>query len=204
MTVRKTGDSRKTKPLRARALEREQERAKKAAAAAGNKVAHPPLSARVVAEQRGIHVWTSSKHGHRTARGVYRASPVARIGLIKQGVPASLVASTAELLHMPQERLVDALGLSRSTVARKAKANDTLSTEHGERLVGMLRIIGQVAEMVDADEGEHFDAGAWIAEWIQTPLAALGGCRPAEFMDTVEGQQLVAQTLSRIESGAYG
>jgi uncharacterized protein (DUF2384 family) len=34
-------------------------------------------------------------------------------------------------------------------------------------------------------------------------LPALGGVRPLDLMDTMEGQSLVAETLARIQSGAY-
>jgi hypothetical protein len=35
------------------------------------------------------------------------------------------------------------------------------------------------------------------------PLPAFGGVRPANFMDTVEGQAVISLTLAKMQSGAY-
>lgn len=132
---------------------------------------------------------------------LYRANPLERIALIKKGIKASAVAATAKMLHMKQERLTETLGMPRATVARKTKNNEDLSTDQTERLVGVVRLVGQVKDMVADD---RFDAGEWVSKWLETSIPALGGRKPAEFMDTSEGQQLVARTLAQVESGAYG
>lgn len=68
----------------------------------------------------------------------------------------------------------------------------------------MVRWVGQVQAMVE-ESGipEGFDAAAWLATWLEQPLPALDAKRPAELMDTAEGQSIVAQILSRAQSGAY-
>ncbi len=38
---------------------------------------------------------------------------------------------------------------------------------------------------------------------LEQPLPALGGQRPAELMDTAEGQDIVFHLLDQIGSGAY-
>jgi hypothetical protein len=48
-----------------------------------------------------------------------------------------------------------------------------------------------------------FDAAHWVADWLAKPLPALGGATPASYMDTFEGQKLVAELLSMSQSGAY-
>ncbi|WP_280174597.1 MbcA/ParS/Xre antitoxin family protein [Caballeronia concitans] len=39
--------------------------------------------------------------------------------------------------------------------------------------------------------------------WLHTPLPALGGKRPAEYMSTCEGRQLFSRLLAMAQSGAY-
>ena len=69
----------------------------------------------------------------------------------------------------------------------------------------MAKLVGQVEAMVKGvDEADGFDARAWTARWLSEPLPALGGARPLDFMDTMEGQALVSDTLARVQSGAYG
>jgi uncharacterized protein (DUF2384 family) len=48
-----------------------------------------------------------------------------------------------------------------------------------------------------------FDAGHWVADWLGNPLPALGGATPASYMDTFEGQKIVAELLSMSQRGAY-
>jgi hypothetical protein len=50
---------------------------------------------------------------------------------------------------------------------------------------------------------EGFDASRWVGEWLERPLPALGGAKPAEYMDTMEGQELISRLLAQAQSGAY-
>jgi hypothetical protein len=66
-------------------------------------------------------------------------------------------------------------------------------------------LIGQVEVMLSqSGTGEKFDADRWVGAWLDHPLPALGGARPAEYMDTIEGQELVSGLLAQSQSGAYG
>ena len=55
----------------------------------------------------------------------------------------------------------------------------------------------------ESGDPTDFDAPAWTATWLDRPLPALGGRKPADFMDTAEGQQLVSNLIARMQSGAY-
>ena len=73
-----------------------------------------------------------------------------------------------------------------------------------ERVIGFARLVGQLDSMLDdAGGAADFDARAWLARWLVEPLPALGGVRPADLMDTMEGQGLVSAALGKIQSGAY-
>ena len=68
----------------------------------------------------------------------------------------------------------------------------------------VLELAAQVQAVVDeSGDPEGFDAAKWVRRWLQTPLPALGGKRPAEYMSTSEGRQLVSRLLAMAQSGAY-
>jgi uncharacterized protein (DUF2384 family) len=48
-----------------------------------------------------------------------------------------------------------------------------------------------------------FDAAKWVGQWLEQPSPALDGKRPAEYMDTNEGQHLVSGLIAKMQSGAY-
>jgi putative toxin-antitoxin system antitoxin component (TIGR02293 family) len=135
---------------------------------------------------------------------VYAAEPSVRIVTIKHGVRADAFNRIARSMDRSKEQLGKTLGLSVTTVDRKAKAGEPLSAEQSERLVGIARLIGQVQTMVEqSGNPEGFDAARWLGRWLDEPLPALGGERPADLMDTAEGRGLVSNLLAMAQSGAY-
>jgi putative toxin-antitoxin system antitoxin component (TIGR02293 family) len=136
--------------------------------------------------------------------GVYRASPLERIGMIKHGIPATEAKRVLAALGIGQGAALKALNLSTATVNKKAKQEHTLSPAESERVIGMARLVGQVEAMIqESGNPEGFDALAWMSRWLQEPLPSLGGARPMDLMDTMEGQALVSTTLAQIQGGAY-
>jgi putative toxin-antitoxin system antitoxin component (TIGR02293 family) len=127
-----------------------------------------------------------------------------RVAMVKTGVPAADFVVLAAHMCIPKERLAFTLGLARATVDRKVRDNKVFSPDEGSRVLGMASLIGQVQSMV-AESGRvpGFDAGAWVSNWLEQPVPALGGRRPAEFMDTPEGQGIVSQLVAQMQSGAY-
>lgn len=135
---------------------------------------------------------------------IYRSAPAERITMIRQGVPAGEVVNLARMIGRPKERLFQVLGLPRATVDRKARAAQRLSTEQGERVIGFAKLVGQVQVMVEqSGQPQDFGAARWLADWLDRPLPALGGQCPADYLDTVEGQEFVAGLLAKMCSGAY-
>jgi uncharacterized protein (DUF2384 family) len=57
--------------------------------------------------------------------------------------------------------------------------------------------------MAESGDGSRFDAHKWIGDWLESPLPALGGLKPADYMDTMEGQEMVSTLLAQAQSGAY-
>lgn len=135
---------------------------------------------------------------------VYHASAHERIALIKKGIPAAAAKQLFVEIPIGQGDGFRALNLSTATVNKKAKAGELLSRDESERVVGFAKLAGQLEAMVAASgDPAGFDSGAWLARWLTEPLPALGGKRPAELMDTMEGQGLVSAALARMQSGAY-
>jgi len=65
-------------------------------------------------------------------------------------------------------------------------------------------LVRQVEKMVAVSGNpEGFDAGQWLAAWMERSVPALGGKRPAEYMATAEGRALISQLLAMTQSGAY-
>lgn len=135
---------------------------------------------------------------------VYRANPLERIDMIRRGIPASEAKRIFAELPIGQGAGFKALNLSAATVNKKAKHGETLSPEESERIVGFAKLVGQLEAMIqDSGDPTNFDARAWMVRWLIEPLPALGGVRPADLVDTMEGQGLVSAALARVQSGAY-
>jgi uncharacterized protein (DUF2384 family) len=79
-----------------------------------------------------------------------------------------------------------------------------VSAEESERVIGLAKLVGQLEAMIqESGDLTGFDARAWMAGWLTEPLAAFGGARPADLIDTMEGQGLVSSALAKLQSGAY-
>jgi len=88
--------------------------------------------------------------------------------------------------------------------ADEAKQDHTLSLNESERVIGLARLARQLEAMIqESGNPEGFDAAALIFRWINNPVPALGGMRPIDLMETVEGRVLVSMTLAKLQSGAY-
>jgi putative toxin-antitoxin system antitoxin component (TIGR02293 family) len=136
---------------------------------------------------------------------LYRTAPMDRIRQVRSGVSAAKAKAIIGELDMPSGAATRALNVSVSTLNRKTKEADALAQDEGERVLGLARLIGQAKAMVEeSGDPAGFDASRWIARWLGEPLPALGGARPLDLMDTMEGQGLVSETLARLQSGAYG
>lgn len=67
-----------------------------------------------------------------------------------------------------------------------------------KQLVAELRRAASLEPWADT-----FDFEGWIDDWIDRPLAALGGKRPRDYLGTADGRELVSQLLESYSSGAY-
>ncbi len=135
---------------------------------------------------------------------LFRSSVVDRVNIVKDGVPALYVNVLTACMGMPKDKFYRTIGLMRPTVDRKLRASKRLNQDESERVMGIARLVGEAQSLVQDSGGPAaFDAAKWVAAWLDRPLAALGGKRPGEFMDTADGRTLVADLLAQQQSGAY-
>jgi len=121
-----------------------------------------------------------------------------------QPFPAKLVRCLARDLHLDTKLLVDTLGLPRSIIFRKIKKNENLDPGQVERIIGMQRLLGQVQAMVvESGNAKGFDAGRWLGEWIEQPMPALDGRRPAEYLGDSAGREWISRLLRQIQASAF-
>jgi putative toxin-antitoxin system antitoxin component (TIGR02293 family) len=145
-----------------------------------------------------------SSHSGSPYLTLYRAEPLDRIALIRQGLPATEAKAILDDLSLGQDMGLRALGLSVATVNKKAKTGDRLSVDESERVIGFARLVGQVEAMVaESGDGSSFDSHLWLGRWLTEPLPALGHRRPADLVDTMAGQALVSTALAQMQSSAY-
>lgn len=137
-------------------------------------------------------------------RGVYGGGSENRIATAKAGVEPSKLAMIASEMKWAQGDLIARLGLSQSTVKRKVTQHKMFDVDQSERLLGLSRLIGQVQHIVeDAGNPEGFDAPAWFGRWLEKPNPALGGVAPWKYLDTMEGQSVLASLLNKMWTGTY-
>ena len=135
---------------------------------------------------------------------IYRSSPQTRIKMIRGGVKAGDAKQMISDLHFDQQALLGALNLKTATVNRKAARGEALSIEESERVLGIASLVGQLETIVEeSGDPEGFDATRWLSRWLREPLPALGGEKPLSLLDTMAGQSLVADTLAKVQSGAF-
>ena len=140
-------------------------------------------------------------------RELYQTTAVDRIDLIRSGVNAADFKTFVSGLDVQQEKVFTMLDIATATVNRKASRNESLSREDSEKVVGMAKLIGQVETMLeesgDPDLMKGFDAARWLTHWMEEPIPALGGATPADYMDTIEGQEMISRLLATMQTGAY-
>ena len=78
------------------------------------------------------------------------------------------------------------------------KDNDSDRERAVDRLARRVQIIVE-----ESGNPEGFDALRWTEAFLARPMPALGGKTPNEFMETEEGQALIENLLSRMQSGGY-
>lgn len=93
------------------------------------------------------------------------------------------------------DTLLDWLQISTRTLARR-KQQGRFEPDESDRLLRAARVFGRALELFEGDR----DAAA---EWLFSPLPALGGETPIDISRTELGSREVENLAGRIEHGVY-
>ena len=138
------------------------------------------------------------------AKSLNQASQGERVRLIRNGMAASHILDLVEAMHVSRESLLSMLKMPNASIKRKIRHGSMLSQDQSECVLGLLRLIGQVAVMVEhSGDPKEFDAARWVGGWLERPIPALGGARPADYMETIAGQTLVSKLLMQSQAGVF-
>jgi len=134
----------------------------------------------------------------------YQTDPIEKIKMVRDGISSRYVSTISDSMGITKDALFKVLNFPKSTIDKKIVANQSLPIEQGERLMGLVKLVGQVEVMVcESGNPEGFNAAKWVAAWIDKPSPALGGEKPSAYLDTVSGQEMISDLLSKMQSGAY-
>jgi putative toxin-antitoxin system antitoxin component (TIGR02293 family) len=123
---------------------------------------------------------------------VVKSNPVARIKIVRAGVPPVILVSASEHFGMPRNLFAKLLGISPATAERKIKAGRLLGQIETERL--------ERIALIENDAEEVFGTSDMARDWLTKKNAALGNT-PLSMLDTETGAGEVRKVLSAI---AYG
>ena len=139
------------------------------------------------------------------AKSLFANSPLAFLDLgepeqvierTRKGLPAQTIDFLAGVLALSRSAFLDVVRIPLSTAERRLRTGESLTAEESDRIIRVAKILRRAVE-VFGDEGQ---AKAWMTDSV----SSLGGRSPLSLLDTMEGYDLVANTLVRIEYGVYG
>lgn len=137
---------------------------------------------------------------------VHEATPVQMVEMERLGVAGTFITDLSKRMELPSSRMFDMLRIPPATAARKSAEGALVDGRAGLAAIGMIKLLGIAQDIVDdstAAEARNFDTVKWLGQWIERPQAALGGRKPADYLDTPTGVEIVTQLLGAIRSGAY-
>ena len=139
------------------------------------------------------------------AKGLFANSPLAFLDLgepeqvierTRKGLPAQTIDFVAGLLALSRSALLDIVRIPLSTAERRLRIGESLTAEESDRIIRVAKILRKAVEVF----GDEHQGKAWMTDSV----SSLGGCSPLSLLDTIEGYDLVTNTLARIEYGVYG
>lgn len=151
-----------------------------------------------VAERKALRPRRSAKalFANSPLTALDRADPAQIIDAIRAGLPAESVDYVAQLLCLSRAAFLEAIKIPASTIERRLRNAEPLSSDESDRVSRVAKVFRRAVE-VFADQAQ-------ATMWMTEPITTLGGKTPVSLLDTVEGYELVAAMLSRIEYGVYG
>ena len=109
-------------------------------------------------------------------------------------VPYGSIRVVAERLGVEPESLLEIVGMSPRTAARR-KASGQLKPEEADRLFRIVRVFDEAVRV--------FDSPGKAAIWLRTPHPLLWQFAPVRLLDSDAGAKAVTDELIRIEYGEF-
>lgn len=116
------------------------------------------------------------------------------IDLSRIGIKKSTLKSLADYLGITMEKMSSLLHSSYRNIQRKDE-DELLDTLKTEKVLELAAFAQRGIEVIGNKES--------FAEWLHSPLIALGNKAPLDFLDTTFGIQMVTKILGRLEQGVY-
>lgn len=164
--------------------------------------ARPPLAV----EDAPALVYQSSQGVDAYLQQVREATPMQMVEIERQGVAGTFITDLSKRMALPSSRVFAMLRIPPATAARKSVPGAVVDGRAGLAALGMIKLLGIAQDIVQdstAAEAQGFDTVKWLGQWIERPQPALGGRKPADYLDTPTGVDIVARLLGAIGSGAY-
>ena len=114
---------------------------------------------------------------------------------VRSGLPASSVASLADVLSLKRASVAARLSIPARTFSRRLATSSRLTHEESDRALRMARVVALAREVLGSEEK--------ASHWMSNPNRALGGRRPFDELDTELGVRSVEEILHRIAYGIY-
>jgi putative toxin-antitoxin system antitoxin component (TIGR02293 family) len=136
---------------------------------------------------------------------IRHATPLELVEVERSGVGGRLLKDIAKKMDIPTSRLFVMIGVPKATAEKKAASNEPITGAGGQAAIGMVRLLGIAQSIVENSTADvkDFDVSKWLGRWLERPQPSLGGKRPAEFLDTPTGLEVVSRLLGAVESGVY-
>lgn len=112
---------------------------------------------------------------------------------IRDGVPFSFLEHLSRETGIELRVLGDAVGMSRSTLARRVKAG-RLTCAESDRLYSMATIFDAAIELFEGDV-------LAMQDWMTSPVRGLDGKAPMEMLSTRVESRAVLNLIGRLEHG---
>jgi putative toxin-antitoxin system antitoxin component (TIGR02293 family) len=116
------------------------------------------------------------------------------ICLTREGIKKSALKSLAAYLGISLEVLSGLLHSSYRNIQRKDE-NELLDTLKTEKVLELASFAQRGVAVIGSKEA--------FAEWLQSPLTAIGNSTPLAFLDTSFGILMLTKVLGRLEQGVY-
>lgn len=143
----------------------------------------------------------------RTFRGYLRGAELnERVKLERQGVPSLVVKDFISRSGVTARTIQEAAGIPKATFTKKLRGKTLIGGTAAHSLMGMFDLVNAIEDMVRRDPAagaESFNAEEWVGEWIQKPIPALGGQRPADLWDTPAGREAVLRVVGAAREGVF-